>query len=282
MTYPSTPHPEDSPGFDKYPQYVQETPEWAQEKPREGTGKVNVGEAISWGFKAVFSSWYIWIIGTLILGIVTAALFFVVSFLPAMEAMDSIEADEMYTTTNLGDDWGSLLMSVGQVLITPFILTGLLAQVNKKRVGLGDFFRNVRYFQVLALSIVQFFLSVVGLAIVVVPLVVAVVTTGANDLFIVGILGAVMILSFLINPFFIFWNWYAADGYGFKESIVLGFKAGKRNYGVLLLFSFAGGIALVLGGLFTFTLGFLVLLPAYYLIYAHMFRQASQGALPAA
>ncbi|WPF65247.1 MULTISPECIES: hypothetical protein [unclassified Corynebacterium] len=62
----------------------------------------------------------------------------------------------------------------------------------------------------------------------------------------------------------------------------MGFQAGKRNYGMLLLFSIVGGIALTVGGVFTLTLGFLIFLPAYYLMYAHIFRQASQGALPTA
>lgn len=273
MTYPSTPHPEDSPGFDKYPQYSQETPEWALEKPSKGTGKVNLGEAIGWGFKAVFSSWYVWIIGTLLLGLVASALYVVVMPSPGTGDIDAVTA-----AANSGSE--QFIPYLLQLLIMPFILTGMLAQIKKKRVNLGDFFHGVRYFQVVTLSIVQFLLGIVGLFLLVLPLVFAVIATMSSGVVIALLVGGVLLLSVLIGPFFALWNWYAADGYGIKESIVLGFKAGKRNYGMLLLFSVVGSLALMIGTILTLGLGALVLFPAYYLMYAHIFRQASQGELP--
>ncbi|WPF65248.1 hypothetical protein [Corynebacterium sp. 22KM0430] len=203
MTYPSTPHPEDSPGFDKYPQYSQETPEWAQEKSVQGTGKVNLGAAVPWGFKATFSSWYIWILGTLVLGFVAMALYAVLMILPNMELMET-NPDAAVDAMNAG--WGQYALSLAQLLIMPFILTGMLAQVDKKRVGLGDFFRNVRYFQVLGLSLVQSLLGLIGVVLIVLPLVALVMNTGTNSVFILVITGAALLLSVLVSPFFVLWD----------------------------------------------------------------------------
>ncbi|MBC3185402.1 hypothetical protein H7347_02215 [Corynebacterium sp. zg-331] len=271
MTYPSTPHPEDSPGFDKYPQYPQEISEWAQERPARGTGKIDVMAAVPWGFKSVFRSWYIWILGSLVLLLVGAG---------ASVAMSLAGMDDTSVTWNAG--WSEAGLSMVQFFIMPFLLTGLLAQVNKKRIGLGDFFRDVHYLRVLVVSLVQTLLCVLGIVAVVVPVVVATMSANAesNVGVILGVMGVLVLLSILISPFFVFWNWYAADGHGVKESIVLGLKAGKRNYLALLVFSFVGGLAIVVGMIATLTLGVVILLPAYYLVYAHMFRQASQGALP--
>lgn len=73
MTNPPN-YPEGSSGFDAYPTYASpeqpETPEWARTAPAVGTGKVNVMDSVRWAFKAVFASWYIWILGTLAIGLV--------------------------------------------------------------------------------------------------------------------------------------------------------------------------------------------------------------------
>lgn len=282
MTNPPN-YPEGSSGFDAYPTYASpeqpETPEWARTTPAVGTGKANVMDAVRWAFKAVFASWYIWILGTLAIGLVIGVAAGVSFYFagPDYSALSDAEAISYQTNTDTVLN-GSV--SLVQFLLTPFLLVGLLAQVTKRRISLADFFRNVPYFKVLGVSILEALLF----AVIAVPLIVVLAVTGVVSgsalVVVLGTLG-ILLAVWLLGPLFSLWTWYAADGHGMGESIKLGVAAGKRNYPQLLLFSFLSTLVILVGGLLTLGLGLLILIPAYYLAIAHIYRQASGGQLPA-
>lgn len=171
-------------------------------------------------------------------------------------------------------------VSLVQLLLTPFLLVGLLAQVTKRRISLADFFRNVPYFKVLGVSILEALLFAVIAVPLIVVLAVTMISSGSMLVGGLGLLGLLLAL-WLLGPLFSLWTWYAADGHGVGESIKLGVAAGKRNYPQLLLFSFLSTLVVLVGGLLTLGLGLLILTPACYLAIAHIYRQASGGQLPA-
>lgn len=209
------------------------------------------------------------------LGLLTIG-FSVAGVFAAMDFSDPSAPSTMETS------WTDWVLGLIQLLITPFLLTGALVQVSKDRVSLGDFFRDVAYLKVLAVSIIQ------GLVYLVIAVVVALlaatifIATNPPMAVIISVAVLLFLAVMLINPFFSFWSWYAADGNGIGESISQGFKAGKRNYLQVLLFATLGGLVVAIGAFITLGLGALILAPAMYLSMAHIYRQASGGELPAA
>ncbi|WP_018117323.1 hypothetical protein [Corynebacterium mastitidis] len=287
MTNPPN-YPEGSSGFDAYPTYASpeqpETPEWARTAPAVGTGKANVMDAVRWAFKAVFASWYIWILGTLAIGLVIGVVAGVSFYLagPDYSVMSDAEAVDYSMNAN---SVANGAVGLAQFFLTPFLLVGLLAQVTKRRISLADFFRNVPYFKVLGVSILQGILLVGTVLFLVVLLIVFsrvghMIAPEATFIGLLCILG-LLLAVWLLGPLFSLWTWYAADGHGVGESIKLGVAAGKRNYPQLLLFSFLSTLVILVGGLLTLGLGLLILTPACYLAIAHIYRQASGGQLPA-
>ncbi|MDK8449754.1 hypothetical protein [Corynebacterium mastitidis] len=286
MTNPPN-YPEGSSGFDAYPTYASpeqpETPEWARTTPAVGTGKANVMDAVRWALKAVFASWYIWILGTLAIGLVIGVVAGVSFYFagPDYSAMSDAEAVDYSMNAN---SVANGAVGLAQFFLTPFLLVGLLAQVTKRRISLADFFRNVPYFKVLGVSILQGILLVGTVLFLVVLLIVFsrfghMIAPEATFIGLLCILG-LLLAVWLLGPLFSLWTWYAADGHGVGESIKLGVAAGKRNYPQLLLFSFLSTLVILVGGLLTLGLGLLILTPACYLAIAHIYRQASGGQLP--
>lgn len=95
-----------------------------------------------------------------------------------------------------------------------------------------------------------------------------------------GMFVVVSAVAFFLMPLLVFQSWYAADRAGsFGTAFNEGFRAGKRNYGQLLLFSLISmllSIAIVL----TLGLAVIVITPASILAMAYAYRQVSGGPVP--
>ncbi len=91
-----------------------------------------------------------------------------------------------------------------------------------------------------------------------------------------------MVVALLAYPLYCLITYPAVEGRtGFGGAFVLGFKAGARNYLPLLGFIILTTVMLVVGGLVTLTIGFIVLLPVNLLAATCVYRQATGGRIPA-
>ena len=77
-------------------------------------------------------------------------------------------------------------------------------------------------------------------------------------------------------------QWFAADGDGVGEAVKNGFKAGKDNYGQMLLLAILN-FFIIVAGFLLLGIGLIVAYPVTLLAQAHMFRQcAGRNTLPQA
>lgn len=292
-SYPSTPHPEDTPGYGAgYPGYAgygAGQPSSAQPAfgQPQGTGKVQPMEAVSWAFGAVFRNWPVWILGFVVLGIATVAGSILIEL--AFGGFDAGAAAQM----SIGYQGAQLLLGLALVALTIFIYHGALRQVDKARIGLGDFTDNVNFGPAFGLSILLQVVSTVFLAVLAVPLLFVDNPIGETQMsstdeslaFLGGLLlalGLVVLVTVLIAPLTMFMVWFVIDRRaGLRGGIVEGFRAGLRNYGRLLAFTVVAGLVMGVAVIVTFGLALIVLTPAMMLAQAMMFRQAAAGPLPA-
>ncbi|MDO5511300.1 hypothetical protein [Corynebacterium sp.] len=294
-SYPSTPHPEDSPGYGSQPYQGYQgyagysgTPGAAGSQGQTtGDGKVRPMEAVGWGFRQTFRNWHVWIIGMLLL-IVSAIAF---SFITG--AVFGTNAADPAAQLSPGYQVSQVVMWVIYGALSVFIYHATLRQVDKDKIGWGDFGGNVNFWPSFGVLVVLQVASGLVFSAVLIPLMmggteIADAQMASQDealavlaqLF--AALGIVMVLALLISPLTMFMVWYAVDRRAsFGGSFGAGFRAGARNYLTLLLFSLLAGLAALVLTLITFGLAMIIVAPALTLAQAYMFRQAAQGPLPA-
>lgn len=291
-SYPSTPHPEDTPNFGAgygagYAGYGYEQSAYGQPgggqpgfgQP-QGTGKVQPMEAVSWAFGAVFRNWLLWIVGAVAFFVVIMG----VSF--AIEAVSGTQPGLGYQIAQFAL---TLLIAAAGVLI----YHGALRQVDKPKISLGDFTDNVNFGPAFGLTILLQVVVSIVFGIIAVPFFLAGNPIGEAQMAstdeamaflgtLFAALAVIMVLAVLLAPLTQFMVWYVIDRRAtFGGAIVEGFRAGVRNYGRLLAFNLVAGIVVGLAAVITFGLALMVLGPVLVLAQAMLFRQAAAGPLPA-
>lgn len=283
MTYPSTPHPEDSPGFEGYPRYVQEPPQWAEEQSARPGGKVDVIEAVGWAFRAVFSNKRVWILGSFLMMFIIGALGFAVAFSVLGLGGGSAEVAIDALPQGWKDLTPNLVSGLSMLLLTPFLCAGALAQVSKKKGQWAYFFQNLNYGAVFLAALASY--AVTSLLPYLLALVGGLGGEAFDDdiqaVFVLLALGIGGLLTFFLSPLVFFWEWFAAEGQSAKAAISRGLTAGKCNYWALLLYGLIAPMVMVFAIVFTLGLGLFVFPAVYLLANAHMARQAFGGPLPA-
>ncbi|MDO5669489.1 MAG: hypothetical protein Q4G50_05750 [Corynebacterium sp.] len=293
--YPSTPHPEDAPGYGQqpyqgYPQYAGQSsygePHYGEPQQPVGDGKVRPMEAVGWAFRATFRNWPVWILGALALMV----LIFVTS--AGLQFIGGGSADPSAPMSS-GDMVIQLLMGVIGVVVGVFIYNGVLREIDNDKIGYGDFGNNVNFWPTLGVVLVLQVLSGVALTLVSTPIMatsneIAMEQMASQDEMLAelgklfAVLGVVLLITLLVVPLTTFMPWFAADRRtGFAGAFGAGFRAGARNYLPLLLFTFVAAIATFILTLVTFGLAAIIIVPALTLAQGHMYRQAAQGQLPA-
>ena len=299
-SYPSTPHPEDTPGYGAgYAGYGAGQPAYGQPmygqpaygQPAygqpQGTGKVQPIEAVSWAFGAVFRNWLVWIVGSVVVGFVVMGGSMLIEL-----AFGGFSAGAA-TQTSLGYQGAQLIFGLALAALMIFIYHGALRQVDKAKIGLGDFTDNVNFGPAFGLSIIIQIATSVLFAVLAVPLFLAANPIGESQMsstdeslaFLAGLfagIALVLLLAVLIAPLTMFMVWFVIDRRaGIGGGITQGFRAGLRNYGRLLAFNIVAGLVVGVSAIVTFGLALIVLAPAMLLMQAMMFRQAAAGPLPA-
>ncbi|GAB2499640.1 hypothetical protein CATRI_07630 [Corynebacterium atrinae] len=281
--YPSTPHPEDQPnyGYGNWQESSQPSPD----QPT-GTGKVNVLDAIGWGFKAMFRTPLIWVLGSFLVLLASAVVSFSVDF--------AFRADSSDTSYQLSTGYQGiqLLLSVAMAIVGIFVVHGSLKQVDQPKVKLADFFSNVNFLPSLVTMILVQVINGVIMAVIVLPVIWPVFTTDPTTWGddteamamlgrLLGALALLILVAVLISPLTSYILYYVVDR---RETVTGAFRAGVKNslanYPKLLLFHFLAILVMVLAALITFGFAMIILMPAWLLISAMLYRQMSGGALP--
>lgn len=250
-----------------------------------GNGKVDVMLAVRWAFKTLFSNALIWILGTFVLFVVSVLVFSLISVVAFSTAGPETLAGMTAATSVF-----TLIVTAVTMVGAVFIYHGALHQVDKPKIGLGDFFRSLNFWQTIAV------LLLVGAATWLIswlfglvfpapalPTDPTAVDAGAGMAQLAGVslLGTLILL--LIQPLHMYMVWYAVDGReGVIGAIVNGFKDGARNYLPLIAFLIVGTIAVLLAGIVTLGLALLILGPAWLLAQAHIYRQIAREPYPVA
>jgi len=285
--YQPTDHPEDNPSFGGLPSYggshESNKPGYAGygASPGEFRGKPSAIDALSFGFKATLGNWKLWVLGSLLVGVILFAVTAAESLLsgPEPDSNPDIQIVFQLASTLVGVFVGLLAMRLA------------LFQIDDSRTGWGHVGKKVRWWQpfvimlvISVISSVVFFLAIGG---------------GFFALFndadslseeellsaVLSVLGVGLVLaliSVLLQPLFMLMQWFAADGDGVGEAVKRGFAAGKANYGQLLLLTIVN-FFILLGGVLLLGIGLIVASPVTFLAQAHLFRQcAGRNTLPQA
>lgn len=305
-SYPSTPHPEDGPGYGRdygadygaaqdHPGYQDYAGYQAYGVPgqygqpgqqAQGDGRVRPMDAVGWAFRTVFRNWPIWIIGSLVLGVAVS-----VASLLIDAAFGGLSGDLSYQS-GLGYQLSQVALMLAAAAVGIFVYHGALRQVDKEKIRLGDFTSNVNFGPAFGVSLVLQIVSGIAMTAFVAPLLL-----GGNDIansqmatqdealaFMAQVfagLGVFLLVALLLAPLTMFMVWFAVDRRtGFTGAFGAGIRAGLRNYGALLLFSFVAGLVMVIISVVTFGLAVIVLAPAFVLTQALLYRQAAPGPLP--
>lgn len=295
-SYPSTPHPEDAPGYGEQPyqpyQGYQGYAGYRESAPHgggqpTGDGKVRPMEAVSWAFGQTFRNWQVWILGALALGVAVFALSIGMDV-----AFGGPSADLAYQA-GFGYQAAQAVMGLILGVLSIFIYHGALRQVDKEKMGFGDFTGNVNFWSAFGVFVVIQVISGIILSLVIGPILM-----GGNEIanmqmatqdealatlsrLFAGLM-IVLFLALLVAPLTMFMVWFAVDRRaGFGGAFGAGLRAGARNYLPLLLFTFVSGVAAMVLAMVTFGLAMIVIGPALLLAQAHLYRQAAQGPLPA-
>ncbi|QGU04807.1 hypothetical protein [Corynebacterium comes] len=287
-SYPSTPHPEDTPGYGAgyggYAGYgIGGQPAYGQS---QGTGVVQPMEAVSWAFSVVFRNWKLWILGALALGVVVMAVSAIVDM-----AFGGLNGD-VGLQNGFGYQIAQFAMGLLTAALMVFVYHGALRQVDKKKIGPGDFTHDVNFGPAFALTILLQVLSSLLFAALAIPLFLAgnpiADTQMASDEEMLAVLGTlfaalavVLVVAVLVSPLTMFMVWFVIDRRAtFRGGIVEGFRHGLRNYGRLLAFNLVAGVIVGISAIITLGLAMVVLGPVLLLAQAMIYRQAAAGPLP--
>ncbi|QGU07599.1 hypothetical protein COCCU_08375 [Corynebacterium occultum] len=261
------------PGYNEYAQ--QGYPQYGQPGDPElvrGDGRVDIMMAVRFGFKATFSNALIWLLGTLIFFIAIIAL----SIVSSLIAIDPSSPTGINPTMM---DISSFLISAVALVISVFIYTGALRQVDKPKIRISDFWENLHFWPTLGVAVLVALIG--GLigggisALIMGPGMMDPTTVGPEEIAgMFGGLALMLLVMILISPLTSFMVWYAADGReGVFGAIKCGFRDAARNYLLLLAFMVVTGILIIVAAVITFGLVLLILMPVYMLALAHIYRQ---------
>lgn len=288
--YEPTNHPEDRPDYGQLPSYggahegnAQGYAGYHAGQPQH-TGRVSAIDAVSWAFRAVFSNWKLWILGTLLAGILGVVFFAISGGVGAATA--SAEGDLSASSTIM-----QIISWVIGIVLTLMLMRLALFQIDDSRTGWGYLFKNVRWWQPLVIMVVigvvaglSSFValrgSVAGLAGNAEQLSDEEAFTAVMGM--LGVMAVISLISFFVQPLFSLMQWFAADGDSVGDAVKKGFQAGKNNYGQLLLLSILN-FFIIVAGFLLLGIGLIAAYPVTLLAQAHMFRQcAGRNTLPQA
>lgn len=288
--YEPTNHPEDRPDYGQLPSYggahegnAQGYAGYQAGQPQH-TGKVSAIDAVSWAFRAVFSNWKLWILGTLLAGILGVVFFAISGGVGAATA--GADGDLSVSSTIM-----QFISWVIGIVLTLVLMRLALFQIDDSRTGWGYLFKNVRWWQPLVIMVV------IG---VVAGLISFVAVRGSAEglagnaeqlsdeeaftavMGMLGVMAVISLISFFIQPFFSLMQWFAADGDSVGDAVKKGFQAGKNNYGQMLLLAILN-FFIIVAGFLLLGIGLIVAYPVTLLAQAHMYRQcAGRNTLPQA
>lgn len=288
--YEPTNHPEDRPDYGQLPSYggahegnAQGYAGYQAGQPQH-TGRVSAIDAVSWAFRAVFSNWKLWILGTLLAGILGVVFFAISGGVGAATA--GADGDLSVSSTIM-----QFISWVIGIVLTLVLMRLALFQIDDSRTGWGYLFKNVRWWQPLVIMVV------IG---VVAGLISFVAVRGSAEglagnaeqlsdeeaftavMGMLGVMAVISLISFFIQPFFSLMQWFAADGDSVGDAVKKGFQAGKNNYGQMLLLAILN-FFIIVAGFLLLGIGLIVAYPVTLLAQAHMYRQcAGRNTLPQA
>lgn len=241
----------------------------------KGTGKVNVFEALGWGFKTTFSNAKLWLVLGLIYLVIAAVLQFVPGF-------------------------GSMLSSLAMLFFVPWVAAVALQQTLARDVNFNNG-KAPAYGKSIGMMVVMGLLwSVLSLVLFTVFGAAAMSEIDLNalpqspeemssmtpeEMFalmrpLLSAMGLTALVSLLFAPFISLQLYYAADNNGsFGFAFAEGFKAGARNY-VKLLGLVVLCVLIAVIGAAPFGLGLIIAMPVVQLTLAYAYRQISAGPVP--
>lgn len=280
--YEPTNHPEDRPDYGQLPSYggahegnAQGYAGYHAGQPQH-TGRVSAIDAVSWAFRAVFSNWKLWILGTLLAGVLGVVFFAISDGVGAATA--SVDGDISASSTIM-----QIISWVIGIVLTLMLMRLALFQIDDSRTGWGYLFKNVRWWQPLVImvviGVVAGLISFVALRGSAAGLVGNAEQLSDEEAFtagmgMLGVLAVISLISFFVQPLFSLMQWFAADGDSVGDAVKKGFQAGKNNYGQLLLLSILN-FFIVVAGFLLLGIGLIVAYPVTLLAQAHMYRQCA-------
>ena len=288
--YEPTNHPEDQPSYGSLPSYGGSHESGSYESSgNQGyagyqaqdntvnsggfTGKPSAIDSISWAFRTVFKNWKLWILGALLVGVIVIVVSGVSLAVAPAEGADASGA-------------GSIVQIVSSVIMAVVTLLAMrlaLFQIDDPRTGWSYVGKDVRWWQPLVIMIIIGIISSVVMFIFVGGSIFLGPDAGADatedealeamaSFF--GVMAVVALIGLFIQPLYILMQWFAADGDGVGQAIKNGFKAGKGNYGQLLLLTVLNALIMIAGGILLLV-GLIVAVPVTLLATAYLFRQCA-------
>lgn len=247
------------------------------------TGKIDVLQAVSWGLSTTFKNAKLWLlIGLVIFLSVIGAGIANVVFAVNNTNFENLDANSMDAAAESGGVFGTVLTMVivlVSFVVTPYLYRLALFQVDDPHTGWGHLWKDTPLIRAIGVMLCTGIVSAILYTVTLLPVsrsfgdaVTEETSLGATEGMLTAVGLVVMVLWSIVSMFM---AWAAVSGqYGFGESFRVGWKIGWRNFGKLLLFVIIANIAMTILIVVTLTLGIIVIMPAYFLVMAHMFRQA--------
>ena len=226
----------------------------------KGTGKLNIGEALTWGVNTTFSRWKFWIpcglglLLALLVGLIPFVGGLVIAALYPLCISLGLKQTLVYKNETSEQGTSTFWVTLGMYMLTGIMSLGALA---------------------LIVAIAELLRLATGNPAPPLPAGYPVVEPELTPFDYVA-----FFLFLATLPFFCLQVWYAADnGADFGGCIVRGFKAAQRNYLPLLGLIVVSFLIFVLGGV-AVGVGLIVAVPVIILTWAHAYRQISGGPVP--
>ncbi|MER0092709.1 hypothetical protein [Corynebacterium sp. KPL2838] len=287
--YEPTDHPEDQPSYGNLPSYGGSHESSGNQgyagyqaqdntvNPGGFTGKPSAIDSISWGFRTVFKNWKLWILGSLLVGVIAIAFSIVGMAVAPAEGADASSGGVIV----------QIVSYVIMAVVTLLVMRLALFQIDDPRTGWSYVGKDVRWWQPLAIMIIIGIITSIVMFIFVGGSIFLGPDAGADateeealeaiaGFF--GVLAVVTLIGLFIQPLYMLMQWFAADGDGVGQAIKNGFKAGKGNYGQLLLLTVLNALIVIAGGILLLV-GLIVAVPVTLLSTAYLFRQCAGRAV---